>query len=188
MKKVIAAILTMMLCFAFAGCGDSASTDETTEPETTEATETTETTEETQPAPEYKDYSHVKEITGPSYEFGMDINTVGLTPEGDVILRTEGDLAEAVGWQPTITTGVKDIYVLPFGNGGFYSILMLREDGTVSAVNTAKLRDENEIEIMDNLGDYQDVVTVEGDTTEDAKVINAVMSNGDKYLLDPYLK
>ena len=69
MKKVIAAILTMTLCFAFAGCGDSASTDETTEPETTEATETTETTEETQPAPEYKDYSHVKEINVRCLEF-----------------------------------------------------------------------------------------------------------------------
>jgi hypothetical protein len=137
---------------------------------------------------EYKDYSHVKEITGPSYEFNMDINTVGLTPEGDVILKTEGDLAAAVGWQPTIASGVKDIYAKPFGNGGFYSILMLKEDGTVSAVNTAKLRDENVIEIMDNLGGYQDVVTVEGETTVDAMLINAVMSNGDKYPLDPYLK
>ena len=76
----------------------------------------------------------------------------------------------------------------PFGNGGFYSILMLKEDGTVSAVNTAKLRDENVIEVMDNLGGYQDVVTVEGETTVDAMLINAVMSNGDKYPLDPYLK
>ena len=171
MKKLLTAVIVMILCFAFTGCGGSTSTEETTQPETTEATG------ETQPAPEYKDYSHVKEITGPSYEFNMDINTVGLTPEGDVILKTEGDLAAAVGWQPK-----------PFGNGGFYSILMLKEDGTVSAVNTAKLRDENVIEIMDNLGGYQDVVTVEGDTTVDACVVNAVMSNGDKYPLDPYLK
>ena len=41
---------------------------------------------------------------------------------------------------------------------------------------------------MDNLGGYQDVVTVEGETTVDAMLINAVMSNGDKYPLDPYLK
>ena len=182
MKRLFIAMLMVVMCFFFVGCGDSTSTEETTQPETTEATE------ETQPAPEYTDYSHVKEITGPSYEFNMDINTVGLTPEGDVILRTEGDLAAAVGWQPTIASGVKDIYVKPFGNGGFYSILMLKEDGTVSAVNTAKLRDENVIEIMDNLGGYQDVVTVEGETTVDANLINAVMSNGDKYPLDPYLK
>ena len=185
MKRLFIAMLMVVMCLSFAGCGGSASTEETTQPETTEATEAT---EETQPAPEYTDYSHVKEITGPSYEFNMPINTVGLTPDGDVILRTEGDLAAAVGWQPTIASGVKDIYVIPFGNGGFYSILMLKEDGTVSAVNTAKLRDENAIEIMDNLGGYQDVVTVEGETTIDAKEINAVMSNGDKYPLDPYLK
>ena len=188
MKKLFIAMLMVGMCFLFAGCGNSTSTEETAQPETMEATEATEETEETQPAPEYTDYSHVKEIAGPSYEFNMDISTVGLTPEGDVILITEGDLAAAVGRQPTIASGVKDIYVKPFGNGGFYSILMLKEDGTVSAVNTAKLRDENVIEIMDNLGGYQDVVTVEGETTVDAMLINAVMSNGDKYPLDPYLK
>ena len=37
-------------------------------------------------------------------------------------------------------------------------------------------------------GGYQDVVTVEGETTIDTMLINAVMSNGDKYPLDPYLK
>ena len=37
-------------------------------------------------------------------------------------------------------------------------------------------------------GGYQDVVTVEGETTIDTMLINAVMSNDDKYPLDPYLK
>ena len=45
MKRLFIAMLMVVMCFSFAGCGDSTSTEETTQPETTEATE------ETQPAP-----------------------------------------------------------------------------------------------------------------------------------------
>ena len=180
MKRLLMALLIAIMCLAFAGCGDSAGSEEATEPETT--------TEAAQAdAPEYTDYSFVKEITSDT-GFDMDVVSVGLTPEGEVIMRTQGDLAAALGEQVKVAVGVKDIYVEPFGNGGFYSILMIRTDRTVSAVNTSKLYAEKEKEILNNVGGYQDVSAIESEQTEDAFIINAVLANGDKYMLDPYLK
>lgn len=181
MKKVIVAAAIAMMCIALAGCADNTLTEETTEPETTmEATQASE--------PEYTAYSFVKEMSSPSLGYNMEVASVALTHEGDIIMRTKGDLAAAVGWQLTIATGVKNAYVEAFGNGDEYSIIMIREDGTVSVVNTSKLRKEKSIEIMDNLGDYQDVTGIEGEQTSDGSTINVVMSNGDKSSLDVYLK
>jgi hypothetical protein len=61
-------------------------------------------------------------------------------------------------------------------------------DDTVTAVNTSKLREDKEVELMDNLGEFKDVSSIEGEQTEDASVIYAFMSNGGKEMLDPYLK
>lgn len=190
MKKYLIAVMVIIMCAAFAGCGDSAGTDEAAEPETTAAEAAADETAdagEAQSGPEYTDYSNVKELTS-DLGFGMDVQSVGLTPEGEVIMRTQKDLADELGWQFTLESGVKDLYVEEFGNGGFYTILMIKEDGTVSAVNTAKLRDEKTIEIMDEIGGYQDVASIEGTHTEDGSLVYAVMESGDKYMLDPYLK
>ena len=65
---------------------------------------------------------------------------------------------------------------------------MIRMDDTVTAVNTSKLREDKEVELMDNLGEFKDVSSIEGEQTEDASVIYAFMANGDKEMLDPYLK
>ena len=182
MKKLLIAMIMVVMCLAFAGCGDSSSGEEPAEPETTAATEAEQSAE-----PEYVEYSFVKEITSDT-GFDMDVMSVGLTPEGDVIMRTQGDLAASLGEQVKVATGVKDIYVEPFGNGGYYSILMIRQDRTVSAVNTSKLIGEKETEILNNLGGYQDVSAIESVIDFDAFTINAVLANGDKYMLDPYLK
>ena len=182
MKKLLMAALVAAMCMAFAACGDSG---ESADVETTAAETTTAATEAS--GPDYKDISYVKEIES-SMNFNMDVHSVTLTPEGDVVMRAAGDLAQAQGWQFQIASGVKDIYVEEFGNGGFYSVILLRDDNTVSAVNTSKIIEDKEVEIMDNLGGYQDVTNVKGEKTEDASVVYVYMSNGDKYLLDEYLK
>ena len=186
MKKYLLAAIVAVMILAFAGCGDSADTEEATEPETTTAAE--ETTAPTEPTgPQYTEFSYVKEFKS-DLGFDMEVYSVSLTPENDVIMRTQGELAETLGWETQIAEGVKDLYVLPFGNGGFYSILMIRMDDTVTAVNTSKLREDKEVELMDNLGEFKDVSSIEGEQTEDASVIYAFMANGDKEMLDPYLK
>lgn len=55
-------------------------------------------------------------------------------------------------------------------------------------VNTTKLRDEKTIEILDNIANLQDVVSIEGTIEDDAYVIYAIDSNGERTMLDPYLQ
>ena len=118
----------------------------------------------------------------------MEVTLIALTTEGDVIMQTEGELADAIGEQVMIASGMKDAYVEPFGNGGFYTILMIKENGTVSAVNMMKLREEKSVEVMDNLGGLEDVVSIEGDVTVDAHVVYAIQGSGERTMLDPYLQ
>ena len=184
MKKYLIAAMVAVMCVAFAACGDST---ESEEPTTEAPTEVEAPAADESSGPQYTDISYVKEITS-STGFDMEVYSVTLTPEGEVYLRAQGDLAEAIGWEKKIAVGVHDIYVEEFGNGGFYSILMIRDDKTVTAVNTSKLRNEKTVELINNVGSYQDVSAIEAETTEDAHVINAVLANGDKYLLDPYLE
>lgn len=179
MKKIIIAMLIMtMSLWAFAGCGSGSEEEPATE-ETTAATEAAE--------PQFEDLSFVKDYSS-DLGFNMDIVAVGLTPEGEVIAKTDGPIITALGEMVTIADGVKDLYVEEFGNGDYYSIVMIKEDGTVSAVNTYKLRDSRELEVMDNLGGYQDVAGIAGEHNEEGSFIYVVMQNGDRYMLDPYLQ
>ena len=186
MKKYLITLTIAVMCLAFAGCGESEDTEETTTAE--EITSVEETTEATQPTgPQYTDFSYVKEFKS-DLGFDMEVYSVSLTPDNNVIMRTQGELAEALGWEIQIAEGAKDLYVLPFGNGGFYSILMIRMDDTVTAVNISKLREDKEVELMDNLGGFRDVTSITGEQTVDANVVYAVFANGSREMLDPYLK
>ena len=183
MKKWIAFLLGLTMVLAFTACGDSGeNTTETTAEETTAAVET-----EAPDEPETSGISTSKEFTS-DIGFNMEVPSVALTPEGQVIMRTEGDLEKAVGSEVPLAEGVTNLYVEPFGNGVFYSIMMIKEDKTVSAVNSTVLMNDKKVEIMDKLGGYEDVVRVEPVQSADAHTINVVMGNGDAYPLDPYLK
>lgn len=117
----------------------------------------------------------------------LGLDSVRLMDNGDLIAETEDELESTPGEEVKIADHVKDVYLLPFGNGGFRSLLFIREDGTVSAVNATELIVNKKLEIMDNLGGYLEVASLEGKADEDAHVIEVVMENGDHYLLDPYL-
>ena len=184
MKRNIIWIITItVICLGLAGCGGSGT--EGNEAAQTETTETTEAT--TAQSPQYTDFSYVKEISSQT-GYGMDVNAVLLTPEGETIMRTQGELGEAAGWEVKLADEVSDIYVEPFGNGGFYAILMIKTDGTVSEVNASALINDKTVEVIDKLGGYEDVSSIESVQDVDAYGINAVMENGDKFPLDPYLK
>jgi len=189
MKRNIIWIITItMICLGLAGCGGSGTegneaTEETTVTEEPVATEEATTTQ----TPQYTDFSYVKEISSQT-GYGMDVNAVLLTPEGETIMRTQGELGEAAGWEVKLADEVSDIYVEPFGNGGFYAILMIKTDGTVSEVNASALINDKTVEVIDKLGGYEDVSSIESVQDVDAYGINVVMENGDKFPLDPYLK
>ena len=187
MKKnfVFVLVMAFILGMSLAACGGSDSSEEAAADPTEEVV--TEESTTAAPAPEYTDFSYVKEIYSET-GFGMDVNAVLLTPEGQAVMRTEGELGQAVGWEVKLADGVSDIYVEPFGNGGFYAILLLKPEGTVSEVNASALINDKKVEIIDQVGGFDDVKLIEGFQDVDAFGINAVMSNGDKEPLDEYLK
>ena len=186
MKRNIIWIITItVICLGLAGCGGSGTEGNEAAQTETAQTETTEAT--TAQSPQYTDFSYVKEISSQT-GYGMDVNAVLLTPEGETIMRTQGELGEAAGWEVKLADEVSDIYVEPFGNGGFYAILMIKTDGTVSEVNASALINDKTVEVIDKLGGYEDVSSIESVQDVDAYGINAVMENGDKFPLDPYLK
>lgn len=184
MKRWIAFVLSLSMALALSACGGSTdNTEETAAPETT----TTATQTEAPDTAESSPISATKEFTSDT-GFNMDVSYVALTPDGQVIMHTRGDLAKAVGSEVVLADGITNLYVEPFGNGGYYTILMIRNDGTVSAVNSTTLLTGKTVEIMDKLGGYQDVIRIEPTQDPDAHTVNAVMGNGDAYPLDPYLK
>lgn len=186
MKRItLMAVISMMFLFLCAGCGGSAGTGEDTS-EPADVTETQEPAQQTDAKAVKKQITDIDETEEPFVPLGLD--SVQLLEDGTLILETDGELEKAAGEEITITSDATDVFVLPFGNGGFRSVIFLREDGSVSALNTSSLINDHNIDVMDQLGGYTDVKTLESAQDEDAFGINAVMNSGDKFPLDPYLK
>ena len=120
------------------------------------------------------------------YNLPLGIDTVKLMSSGKVII-VPNDKNIGMG-ELTVTTNARDIYVLPFGNGGYRSILFIKNNNTVSAVNASSLIQNKRVEIMNNLGGYTNVKSIESETDNYASVINVVLDSGEKYLLDKYIK
>ena len=120
------------------------------------------------------------------YNLPLGIATVKLMSSGKVIV-VPNDKNIGMG-ELTVTTNARDIYVLPFGNGGYRSILFVKNDNTVSAVNASSLIENKRIEVLDNLGGYTNVEYLESQKDDYASSINVVLDNGEKYSLDEYLK
>lgn len=185
MKKLT--ILLMVICFVFlmAGCGSADDQTDQTEQAVQEET-TQQVTETTAPAVNAKVIDDVDENLGMCLPLGID--EISLAADGTLTMEPDDALEAALGEHVEIATGVSDVEVLPFGNGGYRSVIFVRQDGSVSALSTDALINQHEVEVMDNLGGYLEVVSVEGAQEVDASSILVVMSNGDKYPVDPYLK
>lgn len=189
MKKYLIAAIIMTMCMAFAGCGSTS--EEPAETETTAAAETEATNEamtdtQANSGVVKKEISDVDENTEPYLELGID--EIKLMEDGTLMLEADGALEDAVGEDVTIANDVADVFVVPFGNGGFRSVIFIREDGSVSALSAEALINNHSIEVMDNLGGLTDVKTIEGMQDVDAFGVNAVLNSGDTVMLDPYLK
>ena len=189
-KRIFIAVFAIVMAFVFAACGSGGSTTEEKSSASVTEKEESAAVEETAsavPTPEYTNFSYVVEISS-EVGFGMDVNSVLLTPEGEAVMRTEGKLGEQVGWEVQIGDGVKNIYVEPFGDKGLYAIIMVKKDGTVSEVNASALVNELKVEVQDNLGGYEDVQSIKSVQSADSYSVNAISSSGDKFPLDEYLK
>ena len=139
------------------------------------------------PQPEDTVIKEIKDIdTNLGYNLPLGVDSVKLMSSGKVILVTTNENLPAE--ELTVGINVKDIYILPFGNGGYRSIIFLKNDGTVSAVNASALIENKKIEIMDNLGEYTNIVDINGQKEPDGFLITAITDTGEKLILDEYIK
>ncbi len=132
----------------------------------------------------------IKEIadidTNLNHELPLGIESVKLMSSGKVILVTKNE--NTPNEELTVGVNVKNIYIFPFGNGGYRSILFLKNDGTVSALNASALIENQKIEIMDNIGNYNNIEEIESVKGTDASLIRAKTTSGEQVILDEYIK
>ncbi len=140
-----------------------------------------------EPAPVDEVKKEITDIdTNLGYNLPLGIDTVKLMSSGKVIF-VPNDRSIAMG-DITVANDVRDVYIFPFGNGGYRSILFVKNDNTVSAVNASSLIESKRIELINNLGGYTNVKTIESQIDNYASSINVILDNGEKYSLDEYIK
>ncbi len=130
--------------------------------------------------------------TGYSFDIAdeyMQIKSVTLYEDGTVAFALSEDLADRYGDNVKICENAVFAESFVYGNGGWNTIIMLMEDGTVSAINADKLYMDREIQLITNLGNLKEIVSVDNELTDDgfAWQIIARDYDGNEYALDEYL-
>lgn len=172
MKRLSRIILITIALFLIIGCNNA--TDKPTKKDANPKTEDT-------IVKELKDID-----TNLGHNLPLGIDSVKLMSSGKAILATNNENLPTE--ELTVSLNVKDIYILPFGNGGYRSIIFLKNDGTVSIVNASALIENKKIEVIDNVGEYTNIVRIEQQKETDGFLINAITESGEKLLLDGYIK
>lgn len=130
----------------------------------------------------------IKDIdTNLNYELPLGLDSVKLMSSGKAIL-VETNNNNMPSEELTVSLNVKDIYIFPFGNGGYRSIIFLKNDGTISIVNSSALIENKRIEVLDNIGNYTNVISIKQEKDPSGTLINAVLESGEKLPIDGYLK
>lgn len=137
-----------------------------------------------------KDNSIVKEFKNLDknlkYEEPLGIDSIKLMKNGKVTI-TPNDKNIAEG-KITVISDVKDMYIFTYGNGGYRTILFIKNDGSISAINTTSLIENKKIEILNNLGNYTNIVSIKQEKDQEGMLINAIDKSGKEYMLDGYIK
>ena len=169
MKKLLLTTTILTICFFLIGC-TSNNHDQNSK---------------SKPVDEIK--KEIKNIDeNIKYEIPLGIDSIKLMKSGKVILVTSSD--KITEEETTVSLGVKEVYIYIFGNGGYRSVIFLKNDGTVSALNSSALIENNQIEVMDNLGGFTNVSYIKQVKTSDAFAVYVVLETGEEFMLDEYLK
>ena len=137
-----------------------------------------------------KDNSIVKEFKNLDknlkYEEPLGIDSIKLMKNGKVtIIPNDKNIAEG---KITVISDIKDMYIFTYGNGGYRTILFIKNDGSISAINTTSLIENKKIEILNNLGNYTNIVSIKQEKDQEGMLINAIDKSGKEYMLDGYIK
>lgn len=124
----------------------------------------------------------------------LNITSVEIRENKDAYLNLSNDLANEYGKNYKILTNVTSAYVMNFANGGYRSIIFLKENGNLTAISAQGLID-GEIKFITNFGNIKNIVSIiqtfePGDETGEGSYwsVTALDINGNKYLLDSYLE
>lgn len=169
MKKIFSILLVITVLLIVTGCGKE-------DFEVTNNGVTTRVEEKIKKA-----IRNVDEKSGSYVLLGID--EIKLAESGNLYIETD-DILEHLGDDILIAAGVKDVYLLPFGNAGYRAIIFIKNDKTVSAVNTTELVTNKNIEVLDNLGNYNNVKSVKSENN----LIHVTLEDGKTLPLDEYLK
>lgn len=188
MKKTLTIILAMLMILTVSvcmtACGDK---DEPGE----EASDQQETEQQdAEPQPEV-----VSTIDGIDDDLGpfepLQIQSITLYEDGTVALVPIEDLkkneikddSEAI--YPFAESGkVKEVYVVPFGNAGYRTVMALMEDGTISAVNGTALVEDHIIAVMDGVAGRDNFTAIEERSDESAHYLVGITEDGEEVDLD----
>ncbi len=117
------------------------------------------------------------------YDLPLGIDSVKLMKSGKLIIVPNNKaLAEN---EQVVAENVNKVYLFTFGNGGYRTIIFIKNDKTVSSINASSLIENKKIVIDNNLGNLTDVESIKQD---DDFLIYAVLSNKEEKMLDGYIK
>lgn len=183
LTTIIAMLMMLSLSVCMTGCGDK---DDAAE----EAAEQQEIEEQLEDLPEV-----VSTIEGIDEDLGpfepLQIQSITLFEDGSVAVVPIEDLkkneikddSEAI--YPFEESGkVKEVYVVPYGNAGYRTIMALMEDGTISAVNGNALVEDHIIAVMDGVAGRDNFTAIEERSDESAHYLVGITDDGQEVDLD----
>ena len=198
MKRILIVLTAVVMCLALAGCGGKSKEknggDTPAAGSGNVSVDTNDGPKSPAEDPELLnrgDDSMKRQIPGVDDDLTLfvetGINDILLTEGGRLSLVTYGDLEASVGSEVDIANDVETFDFMAYGNGGYRALVFVRKDGTVSAVNPSVLIEEHRIEVLDNLGDLTNIISVYEQNGDDGTLILAMDADGDVTVLDEYL-
>lgn len=117
------------------------------------------------------------------------ISTLTIDKDGNVKLGLENStLIEKYGRNYQVLTNVLIAGVFEYGNSGFRTILFIKEDGSLVAINGNELINNKTIKLITNLGNVNNIVSLVQTDDNGSMSIMAIDINGNTYDITQYLK
>ena len=197
MKKILIVLTAVVMCLALAGCGGKSKEKNGGDVPAGSGNVSVDNNDGPKSPAEDPDLliidddSIVRQIGGVDDDLTLFVETgirdILLTNGGKLTIVTYGDLEAAIGSEVEIANDVETFDFMAYGNGGYRALVFVRKDGTVSAVNPSVLIEEHRIEVLDNLGDLTNIISVYEQHGDDGTLILAMDADGDVTVLDEYL-
>lgn len=131
---------------------------------------------------------NINRIDDVSINDELGIGSITINNNGDVELGlTDESLSTKYGRNYKLMSNVLTADVLECGNGGFRSIIFIKEDGTLAAIDAFTLINNKEIKLITDFGNAKNIIDVIQTSEFNAMTIKAIDIYGNVYDLTNYL-